>query len=252
MMRNTIKEKLSLLLTLFVIFGMVFAGTVYAATEPDTEVSFQINASYVELTYNESFDFNVKVKGLSCCDVTWFLDDDRYLTVDKNGVVKVKDDFAGSGYGDQLITLTAKSTVGAFYDTATIMLSEPPKGAILFNPNNTMNTAILVQLNENFVSLDYNDSFDFNVKVKGLPVCTIKWSLSDDKYLSVDNKGLVKIKDSIAESGLGEYVVTLTARSIVGNYYDTATIILNEPPKGAPIFFEEHLLRKLKEIDSLY
>lgn len=129
MMYSTIKEKLSLLLTLFVLFSLVCASSVFGQIQLDTEVFFQLNADFVELNYNESFDFDVKVKGLSSCDVIWSLDDDRYLTVNDKGLVKVKDNISKDEYGEYVVTLTARSTVGNYYDTATIYLDNTPSGA---------------------------------------------------------------------------------------------------------------------------
>ena len=54
------------LLTLTLILVFAFSLTVSGSDD----VYLIMNAEFVELTYNESFDFNVKVKGLSCCAVT--------------------------------------------------------------------------------------------------------------------------------------------------------------------------------------
>ena len=135
MMYSTIKKKLSLLFTLFILISLVCASTVFGQIVLDTEVFFQLNANYVELNYNESFDFDVKVKGLSSCDVIWSLDDDRYLTVDSNGLVKVKDNISENELGEYVVTLTARSTVGNYYDTATIFLDNTPSGAPSLMPN---------------------------------------------------------------------------------------------------------------------
>jgi len=128
-MYSTIKEKLSLLFTLFILISLVCASTVFGQISLDTEVFFQLNENFVELNYNESFDFDVKIKGLSSCDVIWSLDDDSYLTVDSNGLVKVKDNISKDEYGEYVVTLTARSTVGNYYDTATIFLDNTPSGA---------------------------------------------------------------------------------------------------------------------------
>jgi len=128
-MYSTIKEKLSLLFTLFILISLICASTIFGQVVYDTEVFFQLNANYVELNYNESFDFDVKIKGLSSTDVIWSLDDDRYLTVNDKGIVKVKENISKDEFGEYVVTLTARSTVGNFYDTATIFLDNTPSGA---------------------------------------------------------------------------------------------------------------------------
>jgi len=249
--RNMNKVKNSLFITCFLILSLIFAASVYGLQTSDTEVFFQLNTNYVELTYGDSFNFDVKVKGLSCCDVLWTLDDDRYLSVSSEGIVRVKNDIASSGYGEEIITLTATSVLGNYSDTAKILLSEPPRSAILPGSDSSFNTAIFVQLNANYVELAVNDTFDFNAKVKGLECCSLNWSLSDNRYLTVNDKGIVSFKEGIDKRKVNETIVTLTARSEIGNYYDTASIELMQTPEGAVETFNSHILDKLRTIDTM-
>ncbi|MCH4888535.1 hypothetical protein EZV73_13160 [Acidaminobacter sp. JC074] len=251
MTRNKNKIRKNLFITYFLILSLIFAASVYGLQVSDTEVFFQMNTSYVELTYGESFNFDVKVKGLSCCDVYWTLDDDRYLSVSSEGIVKVKDDIAGSGYGEKVVTLTATSVLGDYSDEAKILLIEPPKSAILPWSDRSFNTAVHIELNSNYVTLAVNETFDFNAKVKGLECCDLYWSLSDNSLLTVNDKGLVSFREDIDKAKINETIVTLTARSELGNYFDTASIEISQVPLGQVNVFSKHLMDKLRTIDTM-
>ena len=218
------------LLTLTLILVFVFSLTVSGSDD----VYLIMNAEFVELTYNESFDFNVKVKGLSCCAVTWHLDDEEYLSVDNNGIVSVKDNIVDSGLGEETYTITAYSVMGDYSVSAKILVSEPPKGAVNIDQIKSFNTPVAFSIADKFVDIHPSQTFDFNVKMNGLSNYDILWTIEENQFLTIDRNGLVTFKDTFPRGEIGEQTLTITAQSDTGEFYDTATIMLSEVPQ-API-----------------
>lgn len=103
------------------------------------KVSLELDTEAVVLDYgidadpNYSFyDFNATVVGADRKDIVWSLDDDRYVQVDSNGLVSVKED-APDGLGDFSVVLKAQSVVGGAVDYADILFVEKtPLGQVNF------------------------------------------------------------------------------------------------------------------------
>jgi hypothetical protein len=106
---------------------------------PAAVIGVTLDIDAITLDYGEtadpeftSYDFTETVTGTANTAVTWSLDDDTFVEVDENGVVRVKDEVP-QGTGDITVELTVTTVVGGATDTATILFEEQtPLGAIEF------------------------------------------------------------------------------------------------------------------------
>ncbi len=77
--------------------------------------------------------------------------------------------------------------------------------------------------------------YQFTLKGKGLAISPCVWRLSDDTYLTVDDKGLVRLKDNIPNN-IDIPSIILTVCNETTNESDTALIFIEtDPPLGGVI-----------------
>jgi len=95
------------------------------------EASIKLNSHFEELYPGESAEFEARVTGLSCSDVTYSLDNSEYVTLTRSGkkaIVTMNKD--AKNFGELTIKLTARAVSAPITDVATIFISETPGGRI--------------------------------------------------------------------------------------------------------------------------
>jgi len=103
-------------------------------------VSIKLDTDAVVLDYGvdaeeryKSYNFQSTVKGADKDDVEWSVDNTQYVAVDKEGIVRIKEDVP-DGLGDFSVKLKAQSIVGGAVAYADILFVEKtPLGKIEFN-----------------------------------------------------------------------------------------------------------------------
>lgn len=119
---------------------LLFVGINYYsfAVEPSVTLEEDIITLYAGADATEEdkyFQFTLKVKGVAISDCTWSLSDDTYLTVDNNGLVKLKDDISNK-IDITSVTLTVRNASTSASDTALIFIeTSPPLGAVTITNN---------------------------------------------------------------------------------------------------------------------
>ncbi len=118
-------------------------------------------------------------------------------------------------------------------------------------PSRTSSTPIVrVSLDADFVELEYGASsepklrtFDFTETVKGTDDKRVKWSISSNDYLEIDNEGNVTFIDDVeVPAGLEDFSATVTVKTVDGNKKATAIVVLVEKtPLGAIEFYQPYV-----------
>ncbi len=107
---------------------------------------------------------------------------------------------------------------------------------------------IKVSLDTDYVELEYGASaapemttYDFEEKVKGTDNKNVKWSISSNDYLRIDQNGVVSFKNE-PPAGLEDFSATVTVTTVDGNKKATARVFLVEQtPLGAIEFYEPYI-----------
>ncbi len=140
---------------------------------------------------------------------------------------------------------TLSGTVTVDYRIRTVKEDEPTTPTRRTTPTTT---TVKVSLDTDAVTLDYGEtadpeftSYDFTETVTGTTNKGVSWELSDDTFVTVDDNGVITAKADVPLD-TGDFTVTLTVRTDVGNATDTATILFEEQtPLGAIEFFDPYI-----------
>lgn len=183
---------------------------------------------------------------------------------DKDEIALVTSDSVGAyiyNENDKLpLVLEDKTTVvgvmirdGSGIETTYLMafIKEKPKApSAPYNPSEpvVVTPVVSIALDTDAVVLDYGmnaeeayKSYDFRATVSGADKGDVVWSLDDDRYVSVDPKGLVTVKDDLPD-GLGDFSVRLKVQSVIGGAVAEADILfIEKTPLGSVEFIAPYI-----------